>query len=352
MFNSNPCRKGSARPSDFRLLRSYILPSARSAPLFADILDVARVNGGHVELRHEMTDLRTAVEHAIETEQPGITAAQLDLSTNLPSEPVWIEGDALRLEQIIANLVDNAVKYTDPGGRIELTLEVADPSNGHGRREAIVRVLDTGVGIEPDQLSKVFEVFMRGEVSSTRRTNGLGIGLSLVENLVELHSGTVEAYSAGPGKGSRFTVRLPLGSETKHRNQTGAVQPSISAVRAQPSTTKRILVIDDNADAAEALAELLRSLGHDVQIALSGPDGLRSAAVLRPEVVFVDIAMPGMDGYEVVRQLRRQTGPKTKLLALSGYGSDEDRRRSLEAGFDTHLVKPMNPNVLTNILGD
>ena len=325
--------------------------AAKLNRLVGDILDVARVNSGHVQLRREITDLRTAVERAIEMEQHGISAAPLNLSVNLPAEPVWIEGDASRLEQIFANLLDNAVNYNNPGGRIELTLEVAEPSNSQGRRQAIVRVQDTGIGIEPGQLSQIFEFFMRGEVSPTRLTNGLGIGLSLVKNLVELHSGTITAYSAGPGKGSTFTVRLPLGSETESSESNRAPQPSISEVRAQPSSAKRILVIDDNGDAAEALAEVLRSLGHDVQIALRGPDGLRSAAALRPEVVFVDIAMPGMDGYEVARQLRRQTGPKTKLLALSGYSSEKDRRKSLEAGFDTHLVKPIDADVLSDILG-
>jgi PAS domain S-box-containing protein len=317
--------------------------------LVADILDVARVNAGRIELRRETIDLRAAIEHAVEMEQPRITAAQLNLSTNLPSEPVWIEGDALRFEQIFANLVDNAVNYNEPGGRIGLTVEVANPSSGQALREAIVRVQDTGIGIQPDQLSKIFEFFARGDVAPARRTTGLGIGLALAKNLVELHSGTIEAFSQGPGQGSTFTVRLPLPSEVRASQPGSASQPS-SSESGKSSAPRRILVIDDNSDAAEALAELLRAFGHDVQIALSGPDGLRSAAVLRPEVVFVDIAMPEMDGYEVARQLRRQTGPKTNLLALSGYGSNEDRRRSLEAGFDTHLVKPIDANALANIL--
>jgi two-component system CheB/CheR fusion protein len=312
--------------------------------LVADILEVARVNAGRVELHREAIDLRAAIEHATEMEQPRITAARLSLSTNLPSEPVWIEGDALRLEQIFANLVDNAVNYNQAGGRIELRLEVAEP-----QREAIVRIQDTGIGIQPDQLSKIFEFFARGDIAPARRTNGLGIGLALTKNLVELHSGTIEAFSQGPGQGSTFTVRLPLASEVRASQPSGASQPS-SSESGKSAAPRRILIIDDNSDAAEALAELLRAFGHEVQIALSGPDGLRSAAALKPEAVIVDIAMPEMDGYEVARQLRRQTGPETKLLALSGYGSDEDRRRSLEAGFDTHLVKPIDANALANIV--
>ncbi|MGH7779032.1 MAG: CheR family methyltransferase [Candidatus Binataceae bacterium] len=318
--------------------------------LVGDILDVARINGGHLELRRETIDLRLAVAQAIEIEQNGITAAHLNLSIDLPSEPVWIKGDALRLEQIFANVLDNAVKYNNPGGQIELTLKISDAASNRAGSEAIVRVQDTGVGIQPEQLAKVFEFFARGDVSDARRTGGLGVGLSLVKNLVELHFGTIEVYSAGSGKGSAFTIHLPLALDTEALEPKSDAPPSISESRT-PSAPRRILIIDDNSDAADALGELLRLFGHDVEIALSGPDGLRSAAAFSPEVVFVDIAMPDMDGYEVAQQLRRQTGPQTKVVALSGYSSDEHRRRSLEAGFDTHLVKPIDVDLLTNILG-
>jgi CheY-like chemotaxis protein len=207
------------------------------------------------------------------------------------------------------------------------------------------------VGIQPEQLPQIFEFFARGDVSYARRTGGLGVGLSLVKSLVELHRGTIEAYSEGNGKGSEFTVRLPLRSEAKVSEGNSAEQPRTSEPE-QPSAPQRILVIDDNSDVAEALARLLQDFGHEVQIALGGPDGLKTAAVFGPEVVFVDIGMPGMDGYEVARQLRRRTeSKKSKLVALSGYGRDEDRRRSLEAGFDTHLVKPVDVKALTNVLG-
>ena len=209
-----------------------------------------------------------------------------------------------------------------------MTLEVADPQGDPAEREAIVRVQDTGVGIQPEQLSQIFEFFARGDVSHARRTGGLGVGLSLVKNLVELHRGTIEAYSEGPGKGSEFTLRLPLRFEAKASEPGSAEEPSTSE-REHPSDPQRILVIDDNSDVAEALAQLLRDFGHEVQIALSGPDGLKTAAAFAPEVVFVDIGMPGMDGYEVARQLRQQTElKKSKLVALSGYGRAEDRRKS------------------------
>jgi CheY-like chemotaxis protein len=317
--------------------------------LVADILEVARINAGHIELRRETIDLRSVIAHVIEMEEPRIIAAKLDLSTNLQLEPVWVEGDSLRLEQIFANLVDNSLKYSDPGGRIELAVEVTHPPSDQARREVTVQVKDTGIGIPRERLSDIFEYFVRGEDSLARRTGGLGVGLSLVKSLVELHSGTIEVSSEGPGKGSTFTVRLPLVSEPEASESMMADQSNTSGDGVQ-STPRRILLIDDNQDAAQALAGLLRVFGHEVTIALNGPDGLETASTFSPEVVFVDIAMPEMDGYEVARQLRRRAGPRIKLLALSGYGRDEDRARSLDAGFDMHLIKPIDANRLTALL--
>jgi two-component system CheB/CheR fusion protein len=317
--------------------------------LVADILEVARINAGHIELRRETIDLRSVIAHVIEMEEPRIIAAKLDLSTNLQLEPVWVEGDSLRLEQIFANLVDNSLKYSDPGGRIELAVEVNHPPSDQARGEVTVQVKDTGIGIPRERLSDIFEYFVRGEDSLARRTGGLGVGLSLVKSLVELHSGTIEVSSEGPGKGSTFTVRLPLVSEPEASESMMADQSNTSGDGVQ-STPRRILLIDDNQDAAQALAGLLRVFGHEVTIALNGPDGLETASTFSPEVVFVDIAMPEMDGYEVARRLRRRAGPRIKLLALSGYGRDEDRARSLDAGFDMHLIKPIDANRLTALL--
>jgi two-component system, sensor histidine kinase len=235
----------------------------------------------------------------------GLTAAQCDLSIKLPSQPIWIEGDAVRLEQVFANLLDNAVKHNQPGGRIDLTLETASSRDQAGM-QAIVRIQDTDVGLQPDQLSKIFEFFARVDVAPARRTSGLGIGLSLAKNLVELHSGTIEASSPGLGKGSTFTVRLPIATEVKALEPSGH-KPS-QAERVESSASRRILAIDDNSDAAEAVAQPLQSLGHNVQIALSAPEGIQVAAAFKPEVTFVDIAMPNRDGYEVAAQLRRQNG--------------------------------------------
>jgi PAS domain S-box-containing protein len=319
--------------------------------LIADILDVSRISNRRIELRRKTVDLRSIIEHALESEQHTITAARHDLSLSLPSEPVWMDGDAIRLEQIFANLLHNAANYTDPGGRIALTLELDDHQNGPAPKQAIFRIRDTGVGIPREQLSKIFELFARVDTSYARPIEGLGIGLSLVKSLVELHGGTVQADSEGIGKGSVFSVRLPLGSEAMASNENGGEQPRAAARQTPNPSARCILVVDDNMDAADSLSYLLRSFGHDVQVALNGPDALDATAAFRPDIVFLDIGMPGMDGYEVARRLRRHPGlENTLLVALSGYGSDKDRRHSFEVGFDVHLVKPVDADTLTSIL--
>jgi CheY-like chemotaxis protein len=207
------------------------------------------------------------------------------------------------------------------------------------------------VGIPREQLSKIFELFARVDTSYARPIEGLGIGLSLVKSLVELHGGTVQADSEGIGKGSVFSVRLPLGSEAMASNENGGEQPRAAARQTPNPSARCILVVDDNMDAADSLSYLLRSFGHDVQVALNGPDALDATAAFRPDIVFLDIGMPGMDGYEVATRLRRQAGlENTVLVALSGYGSDKDRRHSFEVGFDVHLVKPVDADTLTSIL--
>ena len=319
--------------------------------LIADILDVSRISNRRIELRREKVDLRSIIEHALESEQHTITTARHDLSMSLPSEPVWMDGDPVRLEQIFANLFHNAANYTDPGGQITLTLEIDDHRNGPTPRQAIVKIRDTGVGIPSEQLTKIFQLFARADTSYTRPTEGLGIGLSLVKSLVELHGGTVRADSEGMGKGSIFSVWLPLRSEAMASNENSAERPRRSAREKPNFTARSILVVDDNMDAADSLSYLLRSFGHDVQVALNGPDALEATVMFLPDVVFLDIGMPGMDGYEVARRLRRRAGlENTILVALTGYGSDTDRRHSFEAGFDVHLVKPIDAVTLTSIL--
>jgi CheY-like chemotaxis protein len=242
---------------------------------------------------------------------------------------------------VIGNLLTNAAKYTEANGRIRLTAR-------RERDDAVVRVDDTGIGIAPDVLPHIFELFVQADHSSTKAQGGLGIGLTLVKNLVEMHHGTVEAHSAGLGMGSEFVIRLPLmAQEERQRTEDNVEAPHESA----RSSGHRLLVVDDNRDAADSLAMLLRLQGHEVQVAHDGPAALRIAAASRPDLVFLDIGMPGMDGYEVARRLRRTPGlQKVVLAALTGWGQQEDRRRTADAGFDHHLVKPPEPKALENVL--
>jgi CheY-like chemotaxis protein len=252
-----------------------------------------------------------------------------------------VDGDATRLAQVVSNLLNNAAKYTEEGGRIWLTVEA-------GQGEAVVRVKDSGLGIPADLLPQVFNLFTQGDRSPARSEGGLGVGLTLVKSLVEMHGGRVEAHSEGPGKGSEFVVRLPaLPADSPLPKDGGGTEPAALA----PAPGRRVLVVDDNVDVAEMLALVLREEGHEVRTAHDGPAALQAAESFRPEVVLLDIGLPRMDGYEVARRLRGQAGMKKALLvALTGYGQEEDRRRAEKAGFDVHLVKPANPAALQSLL--
>lgn len=257
---------------------------------------------------------------------------------SLPAEPVWLQGDATRLEQIVVNLLNNAAKYTDEGGRIWLTVE-------QERGEVVLRVSDTGVGIAPELLPRIFDLFTQAERTLDRSQGGLGIGLSLVQKLVELHGGTVEAHSAGLGQGSAFIVRLPALSSSEE-----SIIAGIETAK-QPAQTSRVLVVDDNMDAADMLVMMLQMFGHEVQAAYTGQSALEMAVEYKPDVVLLDIGLPDMNGYEVARHLRQQ--PQTKdvrLIAMTGYGQDSDRQRSEEAGCEHHLVKPVDPQKLQDLL--
>jgi PAS domain S-box-containing protein len=305
-----------------------------------DLLDVSRLLRGKIELRPEPFDVAEAVRRAVETAQPVIDALGHELTVVLPAEPLPVRGDLVRLAQVFANLLNNAAKYTDRSGRIRIAA-------GREGGQVAVRVRDTGVGIAPDLLPKVFDLFVQADRSAARTQGGLGIGLTLVKRLVEMHGGTVEVRSDGPGQGSEFVVRLPP-AEVE-------LPPSVSTngqvrVAARAGAPLRVLVVDDNVDAAESLAVVLRSVGHTVRTAHCGPAAVQVAAALRPEAVVLDIGLPGMDGYEVAQQLRRGPAAGASLIALTGYGQEEDRRRSKAAGFDHHLVKPVDPAVLTELL--
>jgi signal transduction histidine kinase len=309
--------------------------------LVDDLLDVSRVMRGKIELRRERTEIAAIVARAVETVQPLVDAQGHQVTVNVPPETLPVDADPVRLAQVISNLLTNAAKYTEPNGRINVTAERAGDT-------AVLRVRDAGIGIAPHMLPHIFELFVQVEPAATRSQGGLGIGLTLVKNLVEMHNGTVEAHSEGLGQGSEFVVRLPLAAEAPAADSTG--QPGQDPT---PRSGQRLLVVDYNQDAAISLAVLLRLQGHEVRVAFNGVAALEMTKSFTPEVVFLDIGMPGMDGYEVARRLRQQPGLESVFLAaLTGWGQHEDRRRSAEAGFDYHLVKPPKAKFLAELLAD
>ncbi|HEV3260116.1 MAG TPA: PAS domain S-box protein [Gemmataceae bacterium] len=307
--------------------------------LVDDLLDIARFNRGMINLQMEPVDMAAVVARAVEISRPLIDAHKHYLHVSLPGQAVRVEGDLTRLAQVLSNLLNNAAKYTEEGGRIDLTVE---PSG----REAVLRVRDTGVGIAADMLPRIFEMFTQVQGSVSRSEGGLGIGLTLVRKLVEMHGGRVEAHSEGHGHGSEFVVRLPLLRQ--------AVLPAAAEAeqqRPRKVPARNVLIVDDNQDAAESLALLLRLAGQEVRTAYDGPAALDLARARPPDVVMLDIGMPGMDGLEVARRLRQDLGLKRALLvALTGYGGEEDRRRCQEAGFNAHLVKPADVCALKRLL--
>jgi CheY-like chemotaxis protein/two-component sensor histidine kinase len=308
------------------------------ARLIDDLLDVSRITRGKIQLRREWIDLAQLVGQAVDSTLPLIESRGHRLEVELPPGPVRLFADPTRLEQVLANLLDNAAKYTEPGGLIRLSAEAVG-------REVAIQVRDTGIGIAPHMLGRVFDLFMQGQPTLDRAAGGLGIGLTLVRRLVELHGGRVEVRSEGRGKGSTFTVRLP---QPEGEGPAPAPEPPAEEP-AQPG--RHVLVVDDNRDAAEMLTMMLRLDGHEVRVAHDGLAALREARVWPPEVVLLDIGLPGMNGYEVAHHLLHDgmTGHPL-LVAMTGYGQDEDRRRSREAGFSHHLVKPVDPQELRRLL--
>jgi signal transduction histidine kinase/ActR/RegA family two-component response regulator len=297
------------------------------ARLLDDLFDVSRITTGRVELRKEAVNLATAVANALEASHALIQERGQALSVSLPEEVLWVDADPLRLEQVIANLVNNAARYTPAAGHISLNVR-------RENADVVLRVQDDGVGITAEMLPRIFELFTQADQSLARSNGGLGIGLTIVRNLVELHGGTVTATSDGPGRGSEFVVTLPLGRARafvdKPREKDGTAVPAL-----------RVLIIEDNADSREMLRTMLEFERHRVDVADDGPAGVEMARVMRPDVAVIDIGLPSLDGYEVCRQIRNELGSSVRLIALTGYGKPEDRRRSEEAGFDAHLVKPV-----------
>ncbi|MFL6200432.1 MAG: ATP-binding protein [Thermoanaerobaculia bacterium] len=308
------------------------------ARLVDDLLDISRITHGNIRLRKEIVDLGTIVQRAVEGIRPLIETRGHELTVGLPEEPVRLEADSTRLEQVISNLLNNAAKYTMPGGHI--WIEAAREGG-----EAVVRVRDTGIGVPHDVLDRVFEPFVQSDGSLARSEGGLGVGLTLVRSLVEMHGGRVEASSPGLGQGSEFVLHLPA------RLPDESALPAAEPVAPAASRPLKVLVVEDNVDAAESLATLLRLWNHDVNVVHDGRTALEAARTQQPEVVLLDIGLPGLDGYQVARRLREELGlDHTLLVAMTGYGQPEDRRRSQEAGIHHHFVKPVEPIVLRNLL--
>lgn len=306
--------------------------------LVDDLLDVSRITRGRIGLRKQRVELATIVNQAVETVRPLCESKNHQLTVEPPAEPVYLDADPARLTQIVGNLLNNACKFTRRGGHVTLT------ARGE-RGQAVIRVQDDGIGIAPNQLPRIFEMFTQADTSLERTQSGLGIGLTLVKNLVEMHGGTVEARSPGIGKGSEFIVRLPAVAAP-----LAPEPPEPSALR--EGIPRRILIVDDNRDLTESLAKLLEMSGHEVHTASDGLEGVTAAERLQPDVVLLDIGLPKLNGYEAARQIRERMDGRTVLVAVTGWGQEADRRRSREAGFDAHMVKPLDLNVLTKLLAD
>jgi signal transduction histidine kinase/ActR/RegA family two-component response regulator len=329
------------RPADADIARSSDVIArqvTQMARLLDDLLDVSRITRDKLELRKQPVTLDAVVESAVETSRPLLDAAGHRLEIALP-KPIYVDGDPTRLAQIFANLLNNAAKYTPRGGSIRLTAE----RRGNW---VVVSVKDNGIGFAPEMRPRLFEMFSQAAPALDRSQGGLGIGLSLVKALTEMHGGSVEAHSDGPGQGSEFLVRLPVMAPDSIRGTTSAAaeQETSAGIR------RRLLVVDDLKDAADSLAALLRMLGHEVHVAYDGEQGVAAARRLKPEVVFLDLGMPRLNGYEACRIIRSDFGQEVFLVALTGWGQDDDRRRSAAAGFDRHLVKPVEPQAVTDML--
>jgi signal transduction histidine kinase len=307
--------------------------------LVDDLMEVSRITRGKIELRKSVVDLAEVIAAAVETSRPLIESARHELSVEMPPQPLLVEGDAMRLAQVFSNLLNNAVRYTDPGGRIGIAAKGDDCS-------AMVIVSDTGIGIAAEALPRVFDMFVQANARDSRAQSGLGIGLTLVRSLVEMHGGGVAARSAGVGRGSEFVVRLPLARTDAPRAPAAA-----GATGRRIPGLPRVMVVDDNRDAADSLAAVLKILGAEVRVINDGRAALDELGAFRPAVVFLDLGMPGMDGYETARHMRaREDTHSTLIIALTGWGQESDRRQTQAAGFNQHLVKPADITALRAVL--
>jgi signal transduction histidine kinase/ActR/RegA family two-component response regulator len=309
--------------------------------LIDDLLDVSRITRGKIELKRNRIELKSVIDHAVEAVRPLREKMNHELTVSMHNEPVIVDGDSARLTQVVGNLLTNACKFTERGGKIDVSLE-------RDGDQAIIRVKDNGVGIARDQLPRLFEMFTQLDATLERSQGGLGIGLNLAKNLVEMHDGTIEVESAGPGHGAEFIVRLPILTDSAtQQTQTETRKAETGSPR------RRILIVDDNKDSANSLAMLLKLKGHDVHTAHDGQEAVDKSESLRPDAVLLDIGLPRLNGYEAGRQIRNKPwGKNIAMIALTGWGQENDRRQSQDAGFNGHLVKPVDHATLLKLLND
>jgi PAS domain S-box-containing protein len=326
-----------------RTRRMMELQLAQMVRLIDDLLDVSRISNDRIQLALESTSLGRIIRQAVETSAPLVDAQQHELTIEIPPDDVPLHADVVRLTQVFSNLLNNAAKYTPPNGVISIRAEEVGDT-------IVVRVHDSGIGIPREMLPKVFEMFVQIDNSLERAQGGLGIGLSLVKRLVEMHSGSVEAFSEGPGKGSEFVVRLPIARPRTNEQQRDR---EAAAARLHDTQTRRILVVDDNEDSATSLALLLSMLGHETETANDGLEAIEKAAEFKPDVALLDIGMPRLNGYDTARRIREaEWGKGMLLVALTGWGQESDRARSIASGFDAHLVKPVQATDIEQLLSE
>ena len=329
---------GDAAPAISNEHAILVRQTRHLAKLVDDLLDIARVTTGKISLHLTQVDLADVAEHCVGVARPRAEARKLRLTMHETVEHALVRGDAVRLEQVVTNLLANAIKYTPPGGEIDVFVE-------RDAEDVVLRVRDSGKGISPEMLTRIFDMFMQGETTIDRSDGGMGVGLTLVKKLVQLHRGTVRAYSRGAGNGSEFVVRLPLVAAAPAQQRAARASAPVAAI-----ASRTILVIEDNADIRDLLRIKLRQLGHKVEAAEDGAKGLEKLLASPPEVALVDIGLPGIDGYEIARRVREEIGSEIYLIALTGYGQAEDKRKALDAGFDVHLTKPADFVDLQNVL--
>jgi CheY-like chemotaxis protein/two-component sensor histidine kinase len=328
-------RTSSGEPGPLKMRAMIRRQTQHLAKLLDDLLDMARISQGKFEVHRQPINLADVVSSAAEDHRLEIERAGISLAVSLPTETVAVEGDRTRLMQAIGNLLHNARKCTDAGGRISISL-------GRAGRHAEVRVRDTGIGIEPEMLERIFDLFWQRYPSPAPAVAGMGIGLTLVRRLLELHDGSIEALSEGLGTGSEFVLRIPVTDKS--------IPDEPKASPPEPPRSFRLLLIEDHQDSRDVVRDGLELVGQSVATAADGETGIALALSDPPDAVFVDIALPGIDGYEVGRRIRQALGSRVRLVALTGFGRPDDRRRALEAGFDAHLLKPVAPAEMLKVL--